>query len=202
MTPCYLIQDLLPSYIDGLVQKETENEIQQHLQQCESCRALYTRLSAPIEQTPAVTDKKHIDFLKKVRKAYGKKMAIGFAACLLIFALFTYFMAIGTPVSKPNLQYTTRIAGDMWQIEMELTNGKALLVRTEPIYGEADDSGVKPIVGVLLKPHQVIPSPLLERGNNRFLFGTSTDSFHKPYKVVLRLADGDIVFSSENIVQP
>lgn len=199
MTKCHIVQDLLPSYIDGLVRAETETDIHQHLQECDACRALHAKLSAPIENAAAQTDKKEIDFLKKVRKKTTKKMAAGLAVLLLIFASLTYFLAIGSPVSKEDLIYTTNVAGDEWRMNMELTNGKALLVRTEQIYGEENSKGVKPIVGVLVKPYQLLPSPLLEGDNTTFMFGSTINSFNKhDYKIILRLGDGDIVFTSNN----
>ncbi|GAA3413478.1 zf-HC2 domain-containing protein [Paenibacillus hodogayensis] len=199
MTKCHIVQDLLPSYLDGLVSAETETDIRQHLQDCDACRALHAKLSAPIENTSSQSDKKEIDFLKKVRKKTIQKMLAGFTALLLLVAALTYFLAIGSPVSKKDLIYTTSVDGDQWRINMELTNGKALLVRTESIYGEENSSGVKPIVGVLLKPYQVLPSPLLEGDNNSFMFGSTINSFTKSdYKIILRLGNDDVIFTSDN----
>lgn len=199
MIKCHIVQDLLPSYIDGLLSAETEHDIQQHLQECEACRVLRAKLSTSIDNANLHVNKNEIDFLKKVRKKTTKKVVLGLTVLLLIFALLTYFCAIGTPVSKADLIYTTNVEGDMWQINMELTNGKALLVKTEPIYGEKDSNGVKPIVGVLLKPRELLPSPILESDNTSFMFGTTIDSFNKSdYKVILRLGDDDIVFKSDN----
>ncbi|MCK9859042.1 zf-HC2 domain-containing protein [Paenibacillus sp. ATY16] len=199
MIKCHIVQDLLPSYIDGLLSTESEHDIQQHLQECGVCRALHAKLSASIENSDLHVEKTEINFLKKVRKRTTKKLITGFTVLVLIFALFTYFFAIGSPVRKADLIYTTSVVGDTWRINMELTNGKALLVKTEPIYGEKDSNGIKPVVGVLVKPHELLPSPILEGDNNSFMFGSTIDSFNKrDYKVILRLGDGDIVFTSDN----
>jgi hypothetical protein len=199
MTKCHIVQDLLPSYIDGLVSAETEADIHQHLQECDACRALHGKLSAPIENATSQTDKKEIDFLKKVRKKTTKKMVVGLAVSLLIFASLTFFLAIGSPVSKEDLIYTTNVVGDEWRMDLELTNGKALLVRTEPIYGEENSKGIKPVVGIVVKPYQLLPSPLLEGDNKTFMFGSTITSFNEhDYKIILRLGDGDIVYTSAN----
>ncbi|SFE96245.1 Putative zinc-finger [Paenibacillus catalpae] len=199
MIKCHIVQDLLPSYIDGLLSAETEHDIQQHLQECEACRVLHAKLSTSIDNVNLHVNKKEIDFLKKVRKITTKKVVTGLVVLLLIFALLTYFFAIGSPVSKADLIYTTNVEGDMWQINMELTNGKALLVKTEPIYGEKDSNGVKPVIGVLVKPRELLPSLILESDNTSFMFGSTIDSFNKSgYKVILRLGDSDIVFTSDN----
>jgi Predicted integral membrane protein len=199
MIKCHIVQDLLPNYIDGLLSTETEHDIQQHLQECEACCVLHAKLSTSIENANLHVNKKEIDFLKKVRRITTKKVVTGLAVLLLIFSLLTYFFAIGSPVSKADLIYTTNVEGDMWQINMELTNGKALLVKTEPIYGEKDSNGVNPVIGVLVKPRELVPSPILESDNSSFMFGSTVDSFNKrDYKVILRLGDGDFVFTSDN----
>ncbi len=157
MIQCHIVQDLLPNYIDDLLSTETEHDIQQHLQECEACLGLHAKLSASIDNADLHVNKKEIDFLKKVRKKTTKKVVTGFTVLLLIFALLTYFLAIGFPVSKADLINTTSDVGDTWRINMELTNGKALLVKTEPINGEKDSNGIKPIVGVLVKTHELLP---------------------------------------------
>ncbi|MEF3302139.1 zf-HC2 domain-containing protein [Paenibacillus sp. GYB003] len=203
MTKCHIVQDLLPHYIDGLVSAETETDIDRHLQECDACRTLHAKLSVPIENAASQTDKKEIDFLKKVRKKTVKKMLAGFAVIVLIFASLTYFLAIGSPVSKEDLVFTTYVVGDDWRIDLELTNDKALLVRTEPIYGEKNSSGVRPVVGFLVKPYQVLPSPILEADNKSFMFGSPIKSFTElDHKVVLRLGNDDIVFTSDNYDKP
>ncbi|GMK37678.1 hypothetical protein PCCS19_07320 [Paenibacillus sp. CCS19] len=196
---CHIAQDLMPSYLDGLLSQETEQDMRQHLEECEACRSLHAKLSASIDTAKPHEAKKEIDFLKKVRRTMTKKAVAVFAVLLVVVALLTYLYAIGSTVNKQDLVYTTSIVGDTWEMNMELNNGKALLVHTEPIYGDEDDKGIKPIVGVLVTPRELLPSPILESGNTSFMYGTTIDSFTKyNHKVVLRLADGDIVFTSSN----
>ena len=38
---CYLIRDLLPSYIDELTGEETNKEIENHLNECPDCKKAY-----------------------------------------------------------------------------------------------------------------------------------------------------------------
>lgn len=196
---CHIAQDLMPSYMDGLLSRETEQDMRQHLEECETCRSLHAKLSASIDAEQPRAAKKEIDFLKKVRRTMTKKVMAAFAVFIIIVALLTYLFAIGSTVSKQDLVYTTSIVGDTWEMNLELTNGKALLVHTEPIYGDKDDKGFKPIVGVLVTPRELLPSPILESGNSSFMYGTTIDSFTQyNHKVVLRLADGDVVFTPSN----
>ena len=40
---CEIVQDLLPSYVDGLTSDETNEAIKDHLADCVSCRDMYER---------------------------------------------------------------------------------------------------------------------------------------------------------------
>ena len=42
---CYVIQDLLPEYVEGLCQEETAKEIKEHLAGCEECREIWKNMS-------------------------------------------------------------------------------------------------------------------------------------------------------------
>lgn len=202
MLKCHIVQDLLPNYIDGLVSKETEAEIQQHLLECKACQAIYTQMSSPTDVPSTVADRREIDFLKKIRRKITGKLLLGIAGLVLVLAVVAYFIAIGSPVSQNHLVYKTQVTGDLWQLDLELTNNQALLVRTEPIYGEANENGIRPVIGTILKPYQLMPSPLLEAENKSFMYGTQLHSFEREnYKIILRLDDGDITFTGDNFNQ-
>lgn len=71
--PCEVIRDLLPSYIDGLTSEVTNQMIEEHLEECEDCRAVLASMRGP-ENAPENTlaqmpeEQKEIDFLKKNKK--------------------------------------------------------------------------------------------------------------------------------------
>ena len=65
--PCEIVQDLLPSYIDELVNDVTREAVREHLQECKACSELYERMKAPEQKFSDVKDTKEIDFLKKNR---------------------------------------------------------------------------------------------------------------------------------------
>ena len=48
---CNVILDLLPFSIDQMVSEETEQVIQNHLKECESCRQVYEEMSKELELT-------------------------------------------------------------------------------------------------------------------------------------------------------
>jgi anti-sigma factor RsiW len=37
MLKCYIVKDLLPGYVDGLLSEETTAEVKQHLKECDDC---------------------------------------------------------------------------------------------------------------------------------------------------------------------
>ncbi|MCP1530342.1 MULTISPECIES: anti-sigma factor family protein [Bacillus] len=73
---CYLIEELLPLYIEGDTSAGTNKIIAEHLQTCESCRQLYQEMREPIIliQTPDLMP--YIDEKEEKRKFekryYGK----------------------------------------------------------------------------------------------------------------------------------
>jgi hypothetical protein len=72
MLKCYIVKDLLPSYINGLLSKETTAEVEQHLKECDDCQFDYEKMKSPVKKPLPPTTDLEVDFLKKVRlKAWG-----------------------------------------------------------------------------------------------------------------------------------
>ncbi|WP_045506344.1 anti-sigma factor family protein [Bacillus amyloliquefaciens] len=46
---CYLVRDLLPLYIEGDCEKETERYISRHLEACTECGSLYHMMKEPLD---------------------------------------------------------------------------------------------------------------------------------------------------------
>ncbi len=68
--PCEVIQDLFPSYIDGLTSEKTTAHIDEHLASCEECTKVLRSMRGDAEKEliPGEEDKKEVDFLKKTRR--------------------------------------------------------------------------------------------------------------------------------------
>ena len=84
---CNIIKDLLPAYIDGLTSKETNKEIEKHLNECNTCRGIYEQMTADISINIPPTDHE-IDFLKnlksRTRQMYG---LVALSTCSLLAML-------------------------------------------------------------------------------------------------------------------
>jgi len=82
MLKCYIVKDLLPGYVDGLLGKETTAEVEQHLKDCDGCRADYEKMKSPVKIPLPLTTDKEVDYLKKVRRK-----AWVTAACLFVIGV-------------------------------------------------------------------------------------------------------------------
>ena len=53
---CEMIRDLLPLYIDGLTSKESNQEIEKHLKNCEECQKYYQEMTGGIDNFSVITN--------------------------------------------------------------------------------------------------------------------------------------------------
>ena len=57
---CKIIQDLLPNYIEGLTNQETNQFIEEHLNECNECKKMYTDMKQKLSEEGISVDKKQI----------------------------------------------------------------------------------------------------------------------------------------------
>ena len=88
--PCELIQDLFPSYIDGLTSDVTNEIVEEHIAECEDCRNRLEAMKEPSVQFMNSQDKEEIDFLKKTRK---KNQRILFGSIILSIVMIVGVLA-------------------------------------------------------------------------------------------------------------
>lgn len=82
---CNIIQDLLPSFADSLVNKKTADEIEEHLANCEDCSRLYNEMinGEDFEQKEA---EKEINYLKKIKNK-SKKLIVSILSAITIIVI-------------------------------------------------------------------------------------------------------------------
>ena len=87
--PCEVVQDLLPSYVDGLASEKTNELVEEHVEECDQCgsilRGMRAELGSPIEMKEE--EKQEIDFLKKTREENKKETRKAFLQWAVSFAL-------------------------------------------------------------------------------------------------------------------
>lgn len=101
---CEVVEDLLPSYVEDLTNDVTNEAVRVHMEQCENCREKLERVKAS-EWQEEKTEEKEIDYLKKTRSGYRKKVIVGvFITAAVFFAvLFIRMSVVSIPVEDASL---------------------------------------------------------------------------------------------------
>ncbi|MGE7921346.1 zf-HC2 domain-containing protein [Viridibacillus sp. NPDC093762] len=93
-------RDLAPAYIDKLTSEETNEQIEEHMNQCEECRDYLNKMKEDLfldDENEEKKDKRSIDYFKKVRTKNRKRTLVIVSSLLAIFlALITayYFVFV------------------------------------------------------------------------------------------------------------
>ncbi len=82
---CNIIKDLLPLYYDGVCSAESKAMIEEHLTQCEDCRAELETLG---KQLPILSKEQNLSEAEAVKKL-SKQWKKGMISSILKGALFT-----------------------------------------------------------------------------------------------------------------
>ena len=64
---CKIVQDLLLGYVDNVLNEESKNLVEKHLAECSICRNKLEEIKSDIKENDN-TQKKEIDYLKKIRR--------------------------------------------------------------------------------------------------------------------------------------
>ena len=137
--PCNLIKDILPLYHDGVVSKESEHVVEEHLTECEDCKNYYEKMcQADVLEESAFDEeitKKTADSFKEVSKTISKKMIKMIFKSILIIALVAVGMVIG--LWAWIVSFIEKTAADTWETHYDISeygmldNGKNLLEWSE-----------------------------------------------------------------------
>lgn len=101
---CSILKDLVPSYLDNLCSKESRRAIDAHLAECSECRD-YTESLKQTEIVADQSDQNSLFFMKKVKRYYSQRNALG-AALLYLLVLFVLpALATLQPNSETELHY-------------------------------------------------------------------------------------------------
>ena len=106
---CYLIRDLLPSYIDELTGEETNKEIENHLNECPECKKAYESMKGDIPGEKEIEDSAEYDekLIKKIGldvKRKNDRSKVGFiVAIVLMVLLFVMLNLPIIPISQKNI---------------------------------------------------------------------------------------------------
>lgn len=87
---CKVVQDLLPNYIEKVTSEETNQYIEEHIQNCEECKKVYSNMTKEDRAKVLETDQT-VDYMKKVnRKIKIAKIALGSIAIMILLAMTAF----------------------------------------------------------------------------------------------------------------
>ncbi len=86
---CNIIRDLLPSYVDHICSEDSRHLIEEHMSDCEQCRA-QLELLKNTEFTDEQGEQRRISYLKKVKRHYERGMISLVLLTLMVMGGFGY----------------------------------------------------------------------------------------------------------------
>lgn len=101
---CKIVQDLLPSYIEGLTSEVTNKSLEEHLASCSECEKIRSAMTKEVKELDTAPQKQ-INFLKKIKRRQWMTAAISvFAALMIFFAVFYFIVQRQFPVSSSEVK--------------------------------------------------------------------------------------------------
>ena len=122
--PCYVVRDLLPSYIEGLTEAETTAAVKAHLDACPDCKARYASMVEVAGVEPATPETQEVDYLKAVRRKTRKKIVLAavLAVVLVLGIVCSRFFLIGWISDGSSLNITPTVSEDGRNLQLEVVN--------------------------------------------------------------------------------
>ena len=170
---CEVIQDLLPLYCDHQASQESCRLIEEHLQECDSCRQSYEEMAEQENPAGETVEKNlaEMDPLKKIRRTTRMKIIAAVLASVAVVSFSFYFLfARGLLVSSADMEIRTSAFMDKdddgteyynIQFDFDLKDGNCINVRGVSPYASFTESSK-----VILEPYSQIRLPFDDRGEN------------------------------------
>ena len=151
---CDVIRDLLPLYVEDMLSNDSKNIVDEHIEQCESCRDELKKLSGDEVHSCAVNqieNKSIYDSLNKIRKRISFKIQI----TVLISVIFTAIVAVGAwdyydnyRIYMPYKEAKIKWVKDSMQtsekyrdvVQVISTDGKSLIIVLNRTHRTSNDS--------------------------------------------------------------
>lgn len=195
---CEIIKDLLPSYIDELTSEVSNEAVEQHLSECDSCRSYYEQMK---QQEPGIleTAGREIDYFLQIREDTMRKVMIAVVGVTIVFSvLYGVYQ---------NLYHVGRsMASDEVNVELQVIEGITTLV-FEPVeegyyvtvgYTQNEAvNGKMPLNTLYLVKYRINPFREYDHTANRYPI-----SFHAGENIVLNLFSlpEEIAFDEDDFI--
>ncbi len=139
---CDIIRDLLPSYIEGLTSKSSNEEINKHLESCKECETFYKEMNGEIEEELPVADVQELDYLKKVRRENIREVLIGVGIVIAVFLALISIFAAGFSVSSKDVNMTYQLEDNSLEINLKLKKRQDLIWSEESNFVYDDNHNI------------------------------------------------------------
>ena len=142
---CSIVQDLLPLYVENMVNADTAAFIRAHIETCPDCAAALAAMQGDKEAEAAETRRRENDaqviaaMRKKVaRRVFRSVAAVAAAAAIVCGAVLAY-VGVGRPATTADVSLSAKTEDGL--IVLEVPAGKSLAFdsKTEDIRDEAGE---------------------------------------------------------------
>jgi hypothetical protein len=102
---CKIVQDLLPNYIEGLTNEETNLFIKEHLKECDECQKVLENMQKEIKVNIPERDEREVKYIKKFSNKMKTLKFILLALIIIYIAIVgrrTFIMASLSEKAKEN----------------------------------------------------------------------------------------------------
>lgn len=132
---CEVIQDLLPSYIDGLTSEESNKLIEEHLADCFACRDYLSAMKEEVATPTVAKNQKEIRPFRKLKRQMKKRilMTAGIAVliCGVIFGAGAWYYGRTWIAESSDVRMSIDAAGGVVTLKFTPEEGKKLYVETD-----------------------------------------------------------------------
>lgn len=138
---CEIVEDLLPSYIDGLTSDVTNGAVREHIACCDECKERLINMKEPYNEEKIACEKKEIDFLKKTRKRNRRKFASGAVSVILavLIAVCSLPYFVRNSLGEEMVLYSLDVKGDTFNFKATADHRNCVI--TDMTY-HLGDSGI------------------------------------------------------------
>lgn len=119
---CAIVEDLLPTYVEGLTSEETNMAVESHLASCPACAAKRAAMGAedvPSEEAAEETTRE-VDYLKKVRRRGRRRIMLAVLSTLLVLAagFAAKVFIIGSPLDADGVAVSSQEEDDTLRVHI------------------------------------------------------------------------------------
>lgn len=200
---CDIIEDLLPSYIEGLTSRSSNKEIEEHLQHCEGCKNFYQEMSGSTEKVKAAvnpTEIKNLDYLKKVRRKQIKRVILSVCIMLVLFIAAIGLFLVNTQVSLKDIKLSYQKIGSSFQVNLKLEDGYDLIFsgETRALYNKENQ-----VIGSeqRYKPMKILHNPFDDVGAEVTLGTELSGKIGDQNTLILEFKDQTLTFVNGELLE-